>query len=468
MRKIAQLSLLVFLILLFISIYFYKERLLFLDCGHILFRILNEGALKIEERRYGSFITQGVPWLLQYLHAPIKWIAFLYSISFNVFYFLVACVLYRLKKYELCLLLGVYFTAFVSDSFFWTNNEIHQGIAWLLLTWGVYEALITAKKPPIVILLLVAPLLALSIWTHPLVMLSALFIWFFRLLQQRKRTPIKSTQIVLSLLICVLAYLKFDQSMHHGYDSGKIEIVTQYPWQKITQALHTPVMSYFLQSCFTIYWPCVLLSLVGIAYMLKNKQYLLTAYCIAGILGYLLLLGITYPDVIQYRFYIESEYMGLAIFTMLPFIYGVLPQFKQRTGLIVLSVYFVISIMHILNSSSSFTPRTSLLASMYQKMEQKNIHKLIVTQMPTTATNVYMMTWGTPTESILYGCLKGDTQQRTFIVMDSMQLRNFHTESTDTLLSCFEKKSIGKLASNYFHINHTETYDTLSYEELMR
>lgn len=468
MRKIAQLSLLVFLILLFISIYFYKERLLFLDCGHILFRILNDGALKIEERRYGSFITQGVPWLLQMLHFPIKWVALLYSISFNAFYGLVAWALYRLKKYELCLLLGVYFTAFVSDSFFWTNNEIHQGIAWLMLTWGVYETLITAKKPPIVILFIVVPLFALSIWTHPLVMLSALFIWFFRMIQQRESAPISSTQIVMSLLICVLAYLKFHQSMHHGYDSGKIEIVTQYPWQKMTQALHTPVIGYFLHSCWSIYWPCVLLSLGGIVYMLKNKQFLLTAYCIAGILGYLLLLGITYPDVVQYRFYIESEYMGLAIFAMLPFIYGVLPQFKQRTVLIVLSAYFVVCIVHILNSSSSFTQRSSLLASMYQKMEQKNIHKLILTQMPPSATNVYMMTWGTPTESILYGCLKGDTLQRTFIVMDSSQLRNFHTESTDTLLSCFEKKNIEKLAPNYFHINHIAPYDTLSYQELMR
>lgn len=468
MRKIAQLALLVFLILLLLSILFYKERILFLDGGHILFRILNDGTLKIEERRYGSFITQSIPWLLQMLHAPIKWIALLYSISFNLFYGLVAWILYRFKKYELCLLLGVYFTAFVTDTFFWTNNEIHQGIGWLLLTWGIYEVLTTAQKNALVILFVVTPLLALSIWTHPLVMLSALFIWFFRLLHQKSIRQINTKEIILSLIICLLAYLKFEQSMHHGYDSGKIEIVTQYPWQKIMHALHTPVISYFLHSCLTLYWPCVMLSLFGLVSMLKRRQWLLSLYWLAGTIGYLLLLGITYPDVIQYRFYIESEYMGLAIFAMLPFIYGTLPQFKQRTGLAIMSVYFGICILHIVNSSSAFSERSAHIATIYRKMEQKNIHKLIITEMPITANNIFMMTWGTPTESILYGCLKGDKQQRSFIVMDSAQLRNFNTESRDTLLSCFEKKDIHKLAAQYFHINATDAYSTYSYYELMR
>ncbi len=57
--------------LLLLSLVFYRERMLFIDAPHILFRISNNGALQITEHRYGSFITQLFPLAGSWLHLPL-------------------------------------------------------------------------------------------------------------------------------------------------------------------------------------------------------------------------------------------------------------------------------------------------------------------------------------------------------------------------------------------------------------
>src|SRR5690242_15572307 len=94
-----------FLLLLVGAAYFSLERILFSDASFILFRLINLHGLQIQEHRYGSAITQGIPLLASRLHMPLKAIVFLYSVSFNLFYLVVAALLlYRFKQTGLAVL----------------------------------------------------------------------------------------------------------------------------------------------------------------------------------------------------------------------------------------------------------------------------------------------------------------------------------------------------------------------------
>src|SRR6185369_763769 len=159
-----------FSILFLGSLYFSLERVLYSDSSFILFRISNLGSLQPQEYRYGSFITQGFPLIASKLHLPINWIILIYSASFNLFYLIVAAILVlKLKEYALAILMSFYFSLFVSDSYYWMNNEVHQGMAWMFLLFGV-TIFFFKKNTALFLSLPIFSILAfLSIYTHPLV-----------------------------------------------------------------------------------------------------------------------------------------------------------------------------------------------------------------------------------------------------------------------------------------------------------
>lgn len=108
-----------FTVLLLGAGWFSLERILFSDASYILFRVINLDRLQIQEHRYGSFITQGVPLLAARLHLPLKFIVVLYSLSFNLFYLAVALLLsYGFREFGLSVLMSFYYLLFVSDTYF--------------------------------------------------------------------------------------------------------------------------------------------------------------------------------------------------------------------------------------------------------------------------------------------------------------------------------------------------------------
>ena len=455
-------------ILLAGSFFYYKERVLFVDAPHILFRIINNNSFEIAERRYGSFVTQMFPLVGLKLHCSLNILMLLYSGSFYIFFTFTALLLmYKFKRYDLGILLGLYFTLFVSDTYYWTNNEIHQGICWLFIAIAVLFFL-AGKYKNKVLPILVFPLFFIAIWTHPLVMLVALFLWFFYWID-RRYWPFNNTQsIVCSIILLALSYLKFNQSLHHGYDSGKVEIVTQFNFANIKSLITAPQLHYFIRNCAANYWLLVILSLAGWAGMLWQKKYLLTAFSVLCAIGYMVLICITYRDLDNTRFYIESEYMPLSIICSAPFVYYVLPLFRKNLIAIVLVVVFSTRLIYIYQAHSSFTNRLVVIENINRKMQDKKISKLIIRTKSGALDDKLVMTWGAPAESMIYSNLKGDKPQHTYIIMDSAQAISFNTLSKDTILGCFQKWTTAELNHYYFNPDTTVGYRTMEYNELMK
>jgi hypothetical protein len=456
MRRFAQVALAMQIVLLALALVFYKERMLFLDAPHVLFRIINQQHLQIAEHRYGSFITQMVPLAGMWLHLPLKWLMIIYSASFNLFFLAAGLLCYsKFKRYDLVLLLALYNTLFVTDTFYWTNNEVHQGIAWLVIAFAVFN---NQGRPQLYGLQLTisALLFALAIWTHPLVMLPALFLWFFTLL--KKDAPVNNINIAASVLLLVLAYAKFYQGQHHGYDSGKIELVTELKGDKIKHLLSSPQLKMFVHGCVTRYWLFVVLACAGLASLLKRRAYLLTTYTAICAAGYLVLLFITYWEVDGLRFYMESEYMPLTLIACAPFVYYTLPTLKTQQGLVLLTLVFAIKTGYILYSAEPFRQRLALLEAYNSKMRQKQVTKLVTTHTDAATNQQLLMSWGTPVESMMLSQLQGERPQRTFIIEDSQQLKTFYTASRDTMLGCFEKVAAKDINARYFLLDTTSVY----------
>ena len=454
------------IILLIASVYYFKERMLFIDAPHILFRIVNDAHLQITDFRYGSFVTQLFPLVAARLHLPLSGLMIIYSASFYLFFIAIMLLLvYKFRNNGLAVLFGLYLTLFVSDTFFWPNNEIHQGISWLLLAFALHFSL--AKTSLVSVIPVFTASFFLAIWTHPLVMLIAVYLWGFFIIDKSQWPYPRKQTMLYSLILLGLAYCKFYQGQHHGYDSGKIELVTLFQAQKLKTIFSAPQFHFFIKGCVTNYWLLILISVAGVIGVIKEKKYLLLVWVAAFGTGYLLLLTITYWDVHSNRFYMESEYMPLSIICAAPFVYYVLPKLNNRVSVVLLALIFCIRLGYIHHAAEKFSARIALLENISTKMKEKGLHKIVITNAGATDSTL-IMNWGAPVESILISGLKHEAPQSTFIFLDSTQMKTFSTSSKDTLLGCFEKRDANQLNTRYFQLDTTVSYQAISFAELMK
>jgi len=295
----AKISLFVFGILLLGSLIFWKERMLFIDDAFIAFDLIRTKNFSIPLSRYGAGVSQLLPLLALKLHASVKTILILYSLSFNLFFLAAAYILYRLRQFSLVVLLALYFTIYVSDTFYWTNNENRQGITWLFLDFGILMYLYgkyskQLKKFIPLSLLFFIPLTALSVYTHPLIMIVFIFMWGFFIL---KKEPFFMSGIavfygLIGIAICMIKYIA---STKNGYDPGIMSKVTEAGFSRILQTFKSPLADDFWHTGLANYWWLWILFFMGCGSLLYEKKYLLLFYVLASCVGYFILICLAFP-----------------------------------------------------------------------------------------------------------------------------------------------------------------------------
>ena len=462
-------SLIFLALLVILSVIFYRERMLFIDAPHNLFLIINDGHLHIEEHRYGSFVSQVLPFLGAKAGLPLSAVMLLYSVGFTLFFLAVGLVVFfRFRNYSLVVLFALYLALFASASFYWPNNEVHQGMGWLTLALaGNFYLARSGSRPWFAVLFFLLSFF-LAVWTHPLIMIVALFLWFF-CWAGNFNWPFNHRQALLfTALLFLLVAVKFNTGRLHGYDSSKIEAVTSLKPGMLASFLHSADLHGFLKNCLYNYWLFVVLFIAGLGGLLAYRRYLLIAMVLLSSVGYLFLVCITFPGGSIHQFYIESEFMPLAVIGSAPFVFFVLPYLKARWGVVLLLVVFIVRLGYIVAAAPPFSNRIAVLGRIEGKMKDKGLTKAIISPFPAAIDSALVMSWGAPVESIFLSKLNGEMPQRTFIFLSVEDARNFYTSGTDTMLGCWEKRPESRLNARYFRLDTGATYTTISFDDLMK
>ena len=452
-----------FLILLTGAFVFYLERILFVDASFILFRIINMDSLQIQEHRYGSFITQAFPLLAARLHLPLSLIVLLYSISFNLFYLVVAYLLvYTFRETALALLMSFYYILFVSDADFWTNNEVHQGIAWMFLFFAVVLSMGRKKANPFFILPVFILLAFLSIYSHPLVLFPAVFLWLFFMI--RPDWPFtKKWTAVFSIILLLICASKFYLSTGGDsyYDAEKLTSALPLSTGKIVAAFTSPMAKEIVVRSTWNYWIVPILFFAGLYAAYKQKKYRAIALTLSFSLAYFLAVAITFNAFIP--FYTESEWMaGTIIFTAL-FVYYLLPGLKPNLAVWVIGGIFLVRLIYIAEASGKWIERKEWIMARLDNMREKNISKAIIYENEKN-NKVLVMNWGAPTESIIASALHGDNPQKTFVVGSPENIAQRIPAFTGQMIAPFETQSIESLNRHYFYFDTTDAYQVLKTE----
>lgn len=250
----AIIGLVAMLVLLVGSMVVWKERFFFCDATFITFNILKYQMFYIQENRYGSFMTQMIPYFGEKLGVPIGVIIKAYAFSFNFFYFIVILIVYRCRQYALAVIMPMYYVLIVSDTWYWTNNEIHQAIAWMFVLFSVVMLIGEKKSPWFLVLPVFLALAFLTIFTHFLVLIPLTFLWGFLWLRKEGWPFNNVASAFLTMLLICIVILKFLLVNDNGYDESHLHNVTHFTLQDIFSALRTGVVSKFFENFLTNYW----------------------------------------------------------------------------------------------------------------------------------------------------------------------------------------------------------------------
>jgi hypothetical protein len=445
----------IFLVLLAGSFIFAQERILFCDASFILTEILNDGSLHIQEHRYGAFITQIVPLLAGKAHLPLKDIILLYSISFNLFYLIVASIIiFKFRNVRLTVLMAFYYTLFASDTYFWANNEIHQAMAWMFLLFGM--VLNFKRQHSFLIHLPVFLFLCfLSVFTHPIIVIIFPFMWFYFFLEKEKWPYSKNETITLSLLILIICVIKYCLMLYAGYDSHKVRSATHFSLTDIIASFSSNMMKSMAIKLITNYFFVPVLFFVGIISAVRAGKKKHVWLVVIFTLVYVLMTSLTFPSFIA--FYIESEWMPLSIIATILFVYQTLPKIKPGVAIALLSIIFLVRIGYIVQASEKFTERKEWIFATLDKMKNKRITKGYVYRNE-KVDKLLLMNWGVPTESLIASSLRGDKPVLTFIVDRPENIKNRLPDSEQEMISCFQSWNNNTLNHYYFQVDTTARY----------
>jgi len=460
--KIAAQVALGFLIALLIgSIIFWKERMLFSDAAFISFRIINYGTLQIQVDRYGAFITQLFHYLASKAHLPLASVLLWYSISFNLFYLVVGGLLYRLRQYSLTILLAFYLSLYVSDTYFWTNNEVHQGIAWMLLNFGLlqywYQRNEHHSKRFLLFALPVFTILTfISIYTHPLVMIVFGFLWVFFVFAQQPFYRSRISWLFITIII-LIAVVKFLDSQNNWYDGGLLHNITHTTLRAVLKTFTSSLAQDFIQGGWNNYWLLWLLFFSGSIALWLQKKFLLFTLTLFSCLAYFILICLTfYPSK---PFYIESEWMSISFMGTVGFVYYVLPKMSNKLVVLLMITVFTIRLGFICNSANLFKERIQFLETTLDGMRQKKVTKLIVVNDHNQLEDKLLLTWGLPYETLMLSAMKRDTPNRTMSYLLKEKINEANALQTkDALMTAFGPFNHQNINSYYFQLDTTTFY----------
>jgi hypothetical protein len=469
LKKASYVSVAAMAALLVLAFVYYKERALFLDSSYVLFRVVNDGHLAIQENRFGSFITQIVPLIGSKLHFSIKTIVIAYTVSFNVFYLAVISLLvFKLRQHGLAILMSLFYLLFVTDTFYWTNNEVHQGIAWMFTTLGLMQYGASQKWNIGILLLVLTAFGFLAISSHMLVVMPFAFLWFY-IVFDRNITPFTLKQsIVLSFLLLLLIWAKYHYSVAQSYDGDKLKATDKMSLMDIYYAAKGRFGVDFIKQCIRVYWVVPLLFCTGMFSLLKDRKWWLATITVSGCAAYYAFMCITFTGAGYYeRFHIESEWMGLGIIASAPFVLHFLPKIKPVYAMYSIALIGMVRLTYILQSAILFTTRLQHTEKVIAAMQKKGITKLGIKE-EKVLHDKWSQDWALPEESILLSAMKNEKPQRSFFILhDGMQSPEVLNDKTN-FVGCFHNYSPTEMDAGYFSIDTTKTYTILTYEELMK
>ena len=439
-----------YLIMLILSILFYKERILLLDNSFLLFHIVRENTFCIAHYRFGDIFNQALPVLATKSGQALSSVALCYSLGYVVYYFLCYFISGSiLKRYDFALTILFLNLLFVSDTFYWTPSELPQGIALLLVTLAfASNKQLTMTKPALWVLLAV-PVITIAFF-HPVIIFVLLYSCFFFL---ERNDQIINKQILyivagIFFLAIILKAFVFRTPYEQHSAGGLKHFITLFPDYFTLYS-----NKQFLVNCIVKYYWIPLIFVSVLVFYYKRKAWKNFAFFLCCFFGYLLLINVSYPNIRTTTFYIENLYLPLSIFLALPFIFDLLPLLETKR--LSMPIILLITLSGCARIYFMHNPYTARLEYERYLINKYGDTKVIVKAQPADLDALKIL-WATPYEMLLLS--ECERHKPASIIIDENPDRlGWATYAKDELLVNWNVYKYQQLPAKYFNFRDTVT-----------
>jgi hypothetical protein len=453
LKRIYQLGIFGYLLLMLMAFIFYKERTIFIDIAYHLFFITKDSSLAIQNFRFGAAVTQVFPLIAVKLGLSLTSTTLIYSLGFVCYYFF--CYLLCgsiLKRYDYALIILLLSTLFVTDTFYWIQSELPQGLTFMVTMFALLSGKYTGAVRWFVYLVICCMAVTVAFF-HPLIIFPFTFIILFllsRSADKQSRYPLYAL-IAFFIIAIVVKRVAFSTPYDKSAMNGLGNFATRFPYIRLYANKH------FAISCLTHFYWLPLLSLVVAAVYISARNWYKLSLFLFFFFGYLLLVNVSFPSRDTSAFYIENLYLPLTIFVAFPFVFDVLPKLLERKrampvmALIMLTAFVRIYLAH--------APYTTRLNWERDYLAAHANNKLVV-DAKTTPKDILTMTWGTPYEFWLLSTIEhGNTA--SIVINENPDQLAWALGNKNSFLTAWGIFPYSGLPQRYFHFTDTVSAYTL-------
>lgn len=443
---------LIFFFIIILSALFYVERTAILDVSFLLYHILGSGELAIQNNRFIAAIPQLIPFITAKLGLPLNSIMLLFSMTFviiNFIYYLLLKYILKSNKLALVILLMQFFM--VSETFFWIQSELIQGLSLLIVYFGIILNFNSKSTHAFYTYSLIFIISFALVFSHFAIIfpITFLFIYFYI------RNPSLKIILPISFGFYCLYFIRLILISNNVYDTSSLmklnNIYTLFPYYFDTSSWHI-----FIKDLFFKYYFFLAGFIVVLLYYLYHKRYLLLGLYMTSISGYLFIINCMYHDS-NSSFYLESFYLILGVMTIVPLVFDIIATINLKVVYIGISIMFIVKVVDISYTRQAFKARNDYLLSIIEKMNDRQDDKLII-QADSSDIEALMMTWGSSFEAWLLSTTQLG-QTKSLLIDESIVSYDY----ARTINNAFKTKwcifSYNNLPERYFKF----TNDTLKY-----
>ncbi|HYV91117.1 MAG TPA: hypothetical protein VE978_05015 [Chitinophagales bacterium] len=449
-------GIIIYALLSILAFLYYHERTIFADVSFNLFYILKDCKPAIQNNRFGAIFTQLFPLVSAKLHLPLKETMIIYSEAFvlcNAAIFFLCFFLEKEKRFAGIMMLFSIFM--VTDTFYWIQSELLQGISFIILFFAFLTRINLADDRAAFAVAVLILLLFTIVFIHPLVIFVFIFISLFMIIDVRF---VAFRKMIWASVFLVIAMTVIKSKLMYvpGYDANAMETTKNF-LLLFPHYFDLPSNIAFLNEQLTKFYLVPPALLIITVFYLRSQLYLKLVLCYAAFFGYLGLINISfYYGGTDY--YMESLYLPLSVFLLVPLMLDVLPKLSSRFQIAILGFIVTVRIFSIQQYHSMYTAQIVWERNFLTKTQNLPHKKLILDKKDVPADSL-LEWWASPYQFWLLSTLE-DHETRSILVTDNPPSYYWQMEKNNLFLTKWSAPEYHELPPQYFVMR-----DSLGYIE---
>ncbi|WP_018341386.1 hypothetical protein [Cytophaga aurantiaca] len=415
------------LLLVYLSVYFYAERVLYYDSAYQCFQLINSESYNIEAGRWSTILVQTFPLIAIKLGLPLKTVLITYSLSYVLIGYIVFIINAHLLKNTVASTAVLFlYTVCIQDSFYYCVTELPVGMLFTttFYAWLFYPEKTQKQIHPVIYVGVATILLLICFFFHPMTFFSIVFIIGVYLLHTKKY---KNPRIIVLLLITFILYAsKILFTSSASYEGNLFGQLNSTP-ELISQLLSLDSTKFFILRLFSLYLIVTLLLFAITAYYIVKKNWLLLGWFALNTGGFLLICFITFNKG-DSHIAMEKYFMPLSFLVAIPFLQDIMSTKKiQLVALLFCLFIFCRGINKIYLAKNYFEHHLEYVDTLIHLAHSQSTKKLLVFK---DDIDQNYTTWACGTETLLRSALNTKQEQTTVYLTDKNEPDQINTKDS--------------------------------------